>query len=208
MYQIPVISSAAIKQKKAAKYIHLLSAFLMMGNAWGVFDNNTHPSLLFVVAQAAMSIMTITYVITGKKIFTKELLSHRLFRLTEILVLAYASWYFYTILHAQLISFLVAVSTAGLCYLLVSERNLFSKQMIRLDNKGIHLPAADKHKLISWTTVDNLRIRNDYVSVNTLENRFIQYETAHTYSETELDSMNAWCFQHLTSTKKASGSQP
>ena len=207
MYQIPVISSAAIKQQKASRYIHLLTAFLMMGNAWGVFDDNPHPGLFFVVIQAAVSIMTLTYVITGKKLFTNELLSHRLFRMAEIILLAYASWYFYTFLHYQLMSFFEALSASGLCYLLISERFLFREQMIRLDKDGIHLPAAEDHKLISWTSVDNLRIRNDFISVNTLDNRFIQYETAHIYSEVELDSMNAWCFQQLPSTKNASSTK-
>jgi len=204
LYQIPVISSAALKQQKAARYIHLLAAFLMMGNAWGVFEDNAQPGLFFVVVHSAMSIMTVTYVVTGKKLFTNELLSHRLFRIAEIILLTWASWYFYSFLHYHLMSLLQAVSVAGLCYLLVTEKYLFKEQFIQLDKDGIHLPAADQHKLITWTSIDNLRIRNDYVSVNTLENRFIQYETAHAYSEAELDSMNAWCFQQLPSAKNAS----
>jgi hypothetical protein len=207
LYQIPVISPAAIKQQKASRYIHLLAAFLMMGNAWGVFDDSAQPALFFVVLQAAMSIMTVTYVVTGKKLFANELLSHRLFRLAECILLAWASWYFYSFLHYPLMSFLEAVSVVGLFYLLIAEKHLFKPPFIQLDKDGIRLPAADNHKLISWTAVDNLRIRNDYVSVNTLANLFIQYETARTYSEAELDSMNAWCFQQLPSTKNASNTQ-
>jgi hypothetical protein len=207
LYQIPVISTEAIRQQKAARYIHLLAAFLMLGNAWGVFNDNASPNLFFVVVQVAMSLMTISYVIGGKKLFPNELLSHRIFRCAEILMLTYASYCFYTYQHYHLMSFFEAVSTAGLCYLVISERYLFREQVILLDEEGIRLPAADNHKLISWTSVDNLRIRNDYVSVNTLANRFIQYETAHTYSEAELDSMNAWCFQHLPSTNDASNTQ-
>lgn len=179
----------------------------MLGNAWGVFNDNASPNLFFVVVQVAMSLMTISYVIGGKKLFSNELLSHRIFRCAEILMLTYASYCFYTYQHYHLMSFLEAVSVVGLCYLLIAEKHLFKPPFIQFDKDGIRLPAADNQKLISWTSVDNLRIRNDYVSVNTSANRFIQYETAHTYSEAELDSMNAWCFLHLPSTNNASKTQ-
>lgn len=177
----------------------------MMGNAWGVFNDHASPDLFFVVLQVAMSLLTISYVVSGRTLFPKELIAHRFFRLAEIILLSYASYYFYSILHYHLMSLLQAVSVAGLCYLLMAERYVFKSQFIQLEKDGIHLPAAEKNKLISWNSVENLRIRNDYVSVNTTENRFIQFETNHIYTETELDSMNAWCFQQLPSNKNASG---
>ncbi len=179
----------------------------MLGNAWGVFNDHASPNLFFVVVQVAMSLMTISYVVAGKKLFPEIILTHRLFRGAEILILTYASYYFYSHLHYPLMSFLEAVSVVGLCYLLIAEKHLFKPPFIQFDKDGIRLPAADNQKLISWKSVDNLRIRNDYVSVNTLANRFIQYETARTYSEVELDSMNAWCFQQLPSTKNASSTK-
>jgi len=179
----------------------------MLGNAWGVFNDNASPDLLFVVLQIAMSLLTISYVIGGKKLFPKELITHRLFRLAEIIILGYASYYFFSSLNYHLMSLLQAVSVAGLCYLLIAERSLFKPQFVQFDKEGIRLPAAENQKLISWNKIENLRIRNDYISVNTNENRFIQFETAHTYSETELDSMNAWCFKQLPAQTNSTNTQ-
>ena len=207
MYQIPIISSAAIKQQKAAKYIHLCAAFLMLANAWGVFNASAHPSLLFIILQIAMSLMTIAYVLGGKKIFPKIILTHQIFRSLEIILLAYAANYFYSRPHLHLMSLLQAFSVIGLLYLLFSEQKAFKKQWIQITESGIRLPVIEHEKIIEWKNIDNIRIRNDYTSINTNSNRFIQYETDHLYNESDLDQMNAWCFQQIATANKPTSQQ-
>ncbi|MFN9710850.1 MAG: hypothetical protein ACK55K_05515 [Bacteroidota bacterium] len=207
MYQIPVISTAAIKQQKAAKYIHLCAAFLMMANAWGEFNSTANPRLTFVVIQIAISIKIIFYIYGGKKFFSKPIFSHRPLRILEVVVFAYSAHYFYTQHHQHLISLLQAVTAIGLFYLFFSERKSFQKQFIQINEQGILLPAVDQMKPLLWSSIDNLRIRNDYISINTKENRFIQYENGTPFSETELDKMNAWCFQQIAATNNPTSQQ-
>jgi hypothetical protein len=207
LYQIPVISTAAIKQQKAAKYIHLCSAFLMMANAWGVFNSSAHPNLIFIVSQIAVSLMTIAYVLGGKKLFPKIIVTQHTFRIAEIISLAYAAYHFYSELHLHLMSLLQAFSACGLFYLLFNEQKAFKKQLITIKENGIRLPMIENKKLLPWKEIDNLRIRNDYISINTISNRFIQYETATTYNESDLDKMNAWCFQQISAVHHATDSK-
>jgi len=176
----------------------------MMANAWGVFNDTAQPDLIFVVLQIAVSIMIMAYVLAGKKLFPKVIATHLLFRIIEIILLIYAAYFFYSKLHMHLMSLLQTCSVLGLCYLSFSERKAFQHQIVGVDKEGIRLPAIDSRKFIAWKNVENLRIRNDYISVNTTGNRFIQYETGSTYGETELDSMNAWCFQQLSAVNKHS----
>ena len=207
LYQIPIISTAAIKQQKAAKYIHLCAAFLMMANAWGVFNSGAHPNLIFIVLQISVSLMTIAYVMGGKKLFPKIILTHHIFRIGEILLLAYAAYQFYSELHLHLMSLLQAFSAAGLFYLLFNEQKAFKKQLITITENNILLPKVENAKSLLWKEIDNLRIRNDYISINTISNRFIQYETATTYNESDLDKMNAWCFQQISAVHHATDSK-
>ncbi|MFN9113415.1 MAG: hypothetical protein ACK5XN_25365, partial [Bacteroidota bacterium] len=83
----------------------------------------------------------------------------------------------------------------------------FKKQLITIKENGIRLPMIENKKLLPWKEIDNLRIRNDYISINTISNRFIQYETATTYNESDLDKMNAWCFQQISAVHHATDSK-
>jgi hypothetical protein len=199
LYTIPVISVSAIKQKRAARLIHISVALLLLGNAYGAFKSTANPDLIFIVAQIAISIMIFTKVLTGNKLYGNPLLSHNLFRTVEIVCLLYAAYYFSNDLHNSIISFLTFLGACGLIYLVFSEQKIFKKQFVRMDEKEIQLPVGEGRKKIAWNQIDNLRIRNDYISINTKQNRFIQFETDHIYNEARLDEMNAWCFRHLTS---------
>lgn len=198
LYTIPVISVSAVKQKRAARLIHLSVALLLIGNAYGAFKATANPDLIFIVAQIAISIMIFTKVFTGDRLYANPLMSNNLFRTGEIFCLLYAAYYFSYDLHYNLMSLLTFFGACGLIYLFFSEQKIFKKQSVRIDEKGIQLPAGEGGKNIAWHQVENLRIRNDYVSVNTKKNYFIQYETDHIYDDTQLDEMNAWCFRHLS----------
>jgi hypothetical protein len=197
-YSIPVRLPQVEQQLKAAKLIHLLSAFLLIANAWGAFRSTTHPSLLFVVVQIALSILILSMVLGGKTIYPNKAKSNRIFRFVEAAGFGYAAYFFYTDMHLSLMSFFQVVIGGGLLYLWLHERKVFSQQEVLVNTNEVVLPAILNQKKISWKEIDNLRIRNDYISINTRQNKFIQFEVAASYSESELDEMNAWCFRHLT----------
>jgi hypothetical protein len=189
---------SAIRQKRAARLIHLAVAFLLIGNAYGVFKATAHPGLVFIVSQVAMSIMIFSLIISGSKLYPKPLLAHNLFRIGELISLFYAAYYFSENLHLGLMSGLEMICAVGLCYLIFSEQRIYKKQVILIEKKGIRLPAAESQTMIPWEQIDNIRIRNDYVSVNTKQNRFIQYETDFVYTDAALDEINAHCFSRLS----------
>lgn len=184
--------------------IHIAVAILLIGNAYGAFKSTPNPDLIFIVAQIAISIMIFTKVVTGDRLYENPILSHNLFRTGEIFCLIYAAYYFSNNLHNNLMSLLTLVGACGLGYLVFSEQKIFKKQWIRIDEKSIQMPIGDGGKKIDWNDIDNIRIRNDYVSINTKQNRFIQYETNHIYDDNMLDEMNAWCFRHLPAEKDLS----
>lgn len=196
-YFIPVHAAQAVQQQKAAKLIHLLVAFLLIANAWGAFQSTPHPRLFFVVSQIALSILILSLVAGGKKLFPNQGKTHRLFRLIEAGGFAYAAYFFYTEMHGGILSFLQAVIAAGLLYLWFHERKIYRPQQVTLTIEGIELPAILNAKKLEWKEIENIRLRNDYLSINTRANKFIQFEVATTYSEVELDAMNAWCFRQL-----------
>jgi len=197
-YQIPIRYLPFEKQIKAARLLHLLVAFLFLLNAWIDF-NQPNPSAFFVITQIACFILIFIYVLLGKHLISSPKKAHFIFRVVEVLAGLYASWYFLSFLNLPFQSTLSVITVLGLFYLLLMERNLFKEVFLTLDEKGIRLPSFGKTRQIPWAQVDQMRIRNDFISINTKDNRFLQYEISQVLTDTSIDEMNAWCLQRYTS---------
>jgi len=198
-YRIPISYLPYEKQIRSARLLHLLTSFLFMFNAWIDFQQAT-PSLLFVVVQIACSLLIFSHVIFGKKLNSDAARSNIFFRLLEIAGFVFAAWYFFSALNSPLQGSLVVATLIGLLYLLFMERNIFKPVDVLLNEKGICLPGMNRSQLLSWKEIDNLRIRNDFISINTKDNRFLQYEINRILSDAEIDEMNSWCIRHFTAT--------
>lgn len=195
-YQVPIIFEPFEKQKKAARLLHPLAGFLLIANAWGEFNTPT-PALFFVIVQLAAAFLIITYVFTGKKWSANRSNSNRLFRFIGALVLFYAAWHFSNT-NDNLRSLLQVFAGGGLLFLFFTERNIFSPTYVQIDENGVHTPGNLKQRNIDWKEVDNMLIKNDFVSINTVQNQFIQYETGAILSELQMDEMNAFCREKFT----------
>ncbi|HMO32064.1 MAG TPA: PH domain-containing protein [Lacibacter sp.] len=191
-YTIPVFYEPLERQRKAARVLHLLAAFLMIANAWGDFNQPT-PNYVFVLVQLSAAVLVLLFAFLGKKIFPNHGGTNSVFRLLEVVVLLQATWYFFTVMHLNFMATLQVIAAGGLLLLYFSERILFQDPVVRISDKGIDLPGGFRRKHLAWTDVENMRIRNDYISINTKQNRFIQLETGTTLGELQMDEMNAFC---------------
>ena len=196
-YSIPVYFEPFERQKKAARLIHLLAGFLMIANAWGDFNQPT-PDLIFVVVQVAGAMLCILFAFAGKKVFPDSKNTNQLFRLIEGLLFVYAAWYFFSKMNLTFMGLLQVLAAIGLLLLFITERKIFSETKVRIDEKGIYTPNNLSDRFIAWNEIENMLIKNDFISINTQKNQFIQYETNSILSEIEMDEMNAFCREQFT----------
>lgn len=195
-YKIPIFFEPFEKQKKAARLLHLLAGFLMIANAWGDFKTPT-PNLVFIVVQIAAALFIISYAFSGKKWSTNQNSSNGLIRLLAAAILFYASSYFLS-MNDGLRAVLQVFGALGLLLLFFTERKIFKPCEVLIDEKGVHIPGNLKARIIEWKDIDNMLIKNDFVSINTVQNHFIQYETGAVLSELQMDEANAYCREKFT----------
>lgn len=173
----------------------------MVANAWGDFKQPT-PNLIFVVVQIAGALLTLLFALMGKRMFSNLAGMNGIFRMAEAAILFYAAWYFFG-MNLTLMGMLQMVGGIGLLLLFFTERKIFSACNVRIEEKGIYTPNNLGDRLIEWKDIDNMLIKNDFISINTKQNQFIQYETGVVLSELQMDEMNAYCRE-----KFAKASQP
>lgn len=195
-YSIPIFFEPFERQKKAARFIHLLAAFLMIANAWGDFNQPT-PNLFFTVTQLAAAFIVILFVVAGKKLFVEWMNSNGLFRIIEALIFLYAAWYFSSRMNMNLMSITQMAAAAGLLFLFFTERKIFHPTNVRMDEKGIYTPNNMADRFIPWSSVENMLVKSDYISINTTKNQFIQFEISSILSEAQMDAANAFCRTHF-----------
>jgi hypothetical protein len=190
-YKVPIFFEPFEKQKKAARLLHLLAGFLMIANAWGDFKQPS-PNLIFVVVQIAGALLCIAFALAGKRMFSNHTSANGFFRLAEAAILFYAASYFFN-MNLSLMGMLQVLGAAGLLLLFFTERKIFSACFVRIEDKGVYTPNNMGDRLIEWKDIDNMLIKNDFVSINTRQNQFIQYEIGAVLSELQMDEINAFC---------------
>ncbi|MFN4284407.1 MAG: hypothetical protein ACK4E8_00415 [Lacibacter sp.] len=198
-FEIPVLYEPFERQRKAARVLHLLASFLMIANAWGDFKQPT-PNLVFISVQMGAAILILLFVFTGKKIFPNTGLTNSIFRLLGAAVLLYAAWMFYTVMNLTLLANLQLLAGLGLLFLFYSERFIFANAAVTISEAGVRHPWRNGHRLLRWSEVEDMRIRNDYISINTRSNQFLQFESAVVLSELQMDEMNAFCRERFVKT--------
>ena len=110
-FSIPVISEAVNRQRRAARLLHLLAAFLMIANAWGDYRQPS-PTLVFLLVQVAGALLTLAYVFAGKHLFPNRGSVNTAFRLLQAVIFVYAARYFFSHLNLSLICLLYTSDAA------------------------------------------------------------------------------------------------
>ena len=193
---VPVRFLPYEKQIRYARLLHLLASSIFMLNAW-IGYKLPSPPLLFVVSQIAISLVIFVYVVLGKMLIKDVAQSNFLFRLLEAAGFFSAAWYFFKHMNAPLQGSLAILTLIGILYLMFTERKIFKPAYISFREKGIILPGVPKSDLLKWDQIENIRIRSDFASINTKDNRFLQYEINQVLSDEEIDTVNAWCVTQL-----------
>lgn len=104
----------------------------------------------------------------------------------------YASVFFYG-LNLAFPALLQAITGLGILILSFAEKNIFEPTEIRISENGIELPYNFKKNIIAWSSISNMIIKSDFISIDTKSNQFLQYEISEVMTDEKIDAINAFC---------------
>lgn len=194
-YSIAIVFPPFDRQHKAAKLLHVLAGCLLIMNAYASYRQQTI-DLSFLVPQMASALLILAYAVAGRHLFAQNKTTHRLFRLLAVSMFLYASYYFNQ-LHLGFAALLQAITALGLFVLVIGEKSIFNATCIVLTEQGITLPSNFKKNEIRWKHVQNMIVKSDFVSIDTIHNQFLQFEINEVMSDEKIDEINAFCRAHF-----------
>ena len=87
---------------------------------------------------------------------------------------------------------------AVVCILLLfTERKIFHDAYLSLGKSNITIPGYFSNKVIPWSVIENVIVRQDYVTIYYPQNRYLQYEVMSQLNDLEIKNINQFCQRHL-----------
>ena len=77
--------------------------------------------------------------------------------------------------------------------LLLTERKIFTETIIKLETEGIKIPGYYKEHLINWSEVENVVVREDFITIFHVKQKYLQFQVMQDLSTLETAKLNAFC---------------
>lgn len=81
--------------------------------------------------------------------------------------------------------------------LFFSEKRVFKETLLQFSEKGVFIPGSYKDYLVEWTTLENVVVRHDFITLFHRGKKFLQYQVLQDLSELELVKLNAFCREQI-----------
>jgi hypothetical protein len=78
-----------------------------------------------------------------------------------------------------------------------SEKRVFKETYLSFSEKGIQIPGSYRDYLVEWTTLENVVVRHDFITLFHRGKKYLQYQVQQDLSELELVKMNAFCREQI-----------
>jgi hypothetical protein len=195
MHNIPVKIEGIERRKRSTGLLHIVAGFFLIANAGTYNELMNYEQIGLVLPIYAIALVSIIYGFMRKKLDPKAIYNHWV-RMVEFLVFAVLgvimiSWG-KTI--TSLTLFMWAVITI---LLLFTERKVFHDTALALKDDGIHIPGYFKNHLLPWHLIEELVVRQDYVTVLRKDKKYVQLELLMAIDQNEIDQINRYSTEHI-----------
>jgi hypothetical protein len=205
MFSIAVKIDGIESRKRSAGLLHIVIGFFLIAKGADYFRYLKYHNFFLIVPILLIASFSLFYGFFRKKTdptaslnFILRLLQFLTFLVLGILMTHYGNYIDYTGLFIF----------AFLCFMLLfSERKVFDETYIVLDNNGIKIPGYYKDHLIPWKALSDVVVREDFLTIFHIKQKYLQYQVRQSLSPLELAKINAYCKEQIESLAAATESK-
>jgi len=191
MYTIAVTIEGIERRKRSTGLMHLVVGFFLIAKGADYFKYRNYENFLPVLPVFLVAAGSIVYGAFRKRldpVATQNTLV-RVVQLATFVMLGFAFLSFgksFDVFGAFLFAFLCLL-------MLLSEKRIFADASMTIDESGIRLPAYYRQHLILWKDLADVVIREDFITLFHVKEKYLQYGVAQSLTTLEIAKMNAFC---------------
>ena len=191
MYSITVKIDDFEKRKRSSALLHLAIGLFLLIKSADYYKYIQYKNFLPVAPGLIVASLSLFYGLFRKKLDVSGNANFwlRLFQLLSYLLLG-----FLLIGKGTAFEVTVAFVFAFFCgVLLLTERKIFTETIIKLETEGIKIPGYYKEHLINWSEVENVVVREDFITIFHVKQKYLQFQVMQDLSTLETAKLNAFC---------------
>lgn len=195
MLKIPVKIEGIERRKRSTGLLHIVAGFFLVANAGTYNQLHNYEQFTVVAPVYLIAILSLFYGFMRKKIDPQARYNHWL-RLVQFLIFA--------VLGILMINLEKNLSAAGLflwavivLLLLFTERKVFHDTALQLKDDGIHVPGYFRDHVLPWAIVEELVLRQDYVTILRKDKKYVQLELLSPLSQAESEQLNRYSREQI-----------
>jgi hypothetical protein len=200
MYRVPIKIDGIERRKKSAGLLHVLAGLFLITSTTNYFKLSGYQNFFSVLPLYAIAAASLVYGLLRNKIDPKTTQNHRM-RMLQFLSFAVLSILMFK---AEMDSHgIMLLIWAGMCLLfLFTEKKVLHTSSLSFEEKAVTVPGYFSNKVLPWEAIENLIVRQDYITIYLAQNKYIQTEVLAELNEKEIRDLNDFCQQHLVEKQK------
>lgn len=194
MYTIAVKIDGIENRRRSAGLLHILIGFFMIFHASNYYHITDYKNFWPVAFTLLVASFSLFYGFFRRKID----LSAKYNFLLRLIQLACFLFLGVLMVNAGSNNYLAVFIFAFLCLvLLFSEKKIFKEFDLVVDENGVTVPGYYKDTLIKWEDLSEVVVREDFVTLFHIRQKYIQFQVAQDLSTLEVAKMNAFCKEKI-----------
>lgn len=195
MHRISIKIEGIERRKRSTGLLHIVAGLFLIANATEYHKQEAYEKFFAVLPIFLVAAASLFYGFFRNKIDPNAQYNHWM-RMLQFLM--------FSILGILLLKSKIEFRNislflwAAICIMLLfTERKIFHDAFLSLGKHSITIPGYFSNKVIPWPVVENIVVRQDYVTIYYPNNRYMQYEVIAAINEEEVKKINNFCKQVL-----------
>ena len=191
MYSIAVKIDDFEKRKRSSSLLHLAIGLFLLIKTADYYKYVQYENFLPVAPLLIIASLSLFYGLFRKKLDVSGQANFwlRCFQAAVYIVLG-----FLLLGKGSTFEVVVAFLFGLFCVILIfNERKIFHETVILVTEEGMKVPGYYKEHLVNWNEVERVVIREDFVTIFHIRQKYLQFQVMQDLSTLELAKMNAFC---------------
>ena len=195
MYSVLVKIEGIESKRRSAGLLHIVMGFFLLLKGADYYKLLEYKNFIPVIPVLLIASISLFYGFFRRKLDRSAQYNFWL-RMIQVITFTYLGFLMLGV--GRTIDYIGVFVFAFLSIILMfSERKIFQESTIFLDETGIKIPGYYRDNIVKWQDLANVVVREDFITLFHIRQKYIQYQVQQDLSTLELAKMNAFCKEQI-----------